>query len=267
MAIVPGDSGIPFGEYRLIRRLGAGGMAEVFLAKRRGPGGFEKKLVIKRILPHLSKAERFTELFLKEARLAALIDHPNLVHVSNFGQIDGQYYLAMEFVDGSTVADFLARVGAVTPGVACRIIVDLLGALSAIHTADLVHRDVGARNVMLTRDGNVKLLDFGIAVSREDEGLEGVGTKKYMAPEQRVGAQVDHRADLYGVGVVLFEMLTGEVTEERPDEIPEPLFAVMRRLVAPDPEARPSSAGRCRPSSRSSSRHEASKGRARTSPT
>src|SRR5688500_16562736 len=120
-----GTAGIAFGEYRLIRRLGAGGMAEVFLAKREGPGGFEKNLVIKRILPHLTASQRFTELFLKEARLAALIDHPNLVHVSSFGQIDGQYYLAMEYVDGFTVSEFLSRVGAVSAGVACRVAVDL----------------------------------------------------------------------------------------------------------------------------------------------
>lgn len=246
-------SGIPFGEYRLIRRLGAGGMAEVFLAKREGPGGFEKNLVIKRILPHLSASDRFTELFLKEARLAALIDHPNLVHVSSFGQIDGQYYLAMEYVDGSTVADFLSRVGTVSPGVACRIAVDLLGALFAIHSAkdesgrslELVHRDVSARNVMLTRDGSVKLLDFGIAVTREDEALGGVGTRRYMAPEQRLGAAVDHRADMYGVGVLLFELMTGatpESTATRPEEIPEPLWSTVSSLLAAGPEERPSSA-------------------------
>lgn len=225
----------------------------MFLAKREGPGGFEKNLVIKRILPHLSVSARFTELFLKEARLAALIDHPNLVHVSSFGQIEGQYYLAMEYVDGSTVADFLSRVGTVSPGVACRIAVDLLGALFAIHSAtdeggralELVHRDVSARNVMLTRDGSVKLLDFGIAVTREDEGLGGVGTRRYMAPEQLCGATVDHRADLYGVGVLLFELMTGatpESTTARPDEIPEPLWTTVSALLAAAPENRPTSA-------------------------
>src|SRR5262245_45195134 len=139
-------------------------MAEVFLAKKLGPRGFEKQLVLKRILPHLSASERFTALFLKEARLAALIDHPNLVHVSSFGEIDGDYYLAMEFVDGITVADLLAMFGTLTAGVTARISIDLCSALGAIHTAldgtgkamELVHRDVTPRNVMLTRDGNVK---------------------------------------------------------------------------------------------------------------
>ncbi len=252
-----GTAGIPFGEYRLIRRLGAGGMAEVFLAKREGPGGFEKNLVIKRILPHLSASPHFTELFLKEARLAALIDHPNLVHVSSFGQIDGQYYLAMEYVDGFTVADLLSRVGLLTAGVACRIAIDLLGALQAIHAArdeqgrpmQLVHRDVSARNVMLTRDGAVKLLDFGIAVTREDEALSAMGTQRYMAPEQQSALAVDHRADLFGVGVVLYELICGETppgTSEgaiaRPGEITEALWPTVSRLLAPSPDRRPGSA-------------------------
>jgi eukaryotic-like serine/threonine-protein kinase len=224
-------------------------MAEVFLAKREGPGGFEKNLVLKRILPHLSASQRFTELFLKEARLAALIDHPNLVHVSNFGQIDGQYYLAMEYVDGFTVADLLSRVGSLTAGVACRIAVDLLGALQAIHTAKLVHRDVTSRNAMVTRDGAVKLLDFGIAVAREDEAFTAMGTKKYMAPEQRTGSQVDHRADLFGVGVILYELICGETPPgasdgqiAQPEEIPDPLWKSVARLLASSPESRPSSA-------------------------
>jgi serine/threonine-protein kinase len=242
--------GIAFGEYRLIRRLGAGGMAEVFLAKRAGPGGFEKSLVIKRILPHLTGSEHLTELFLKEARLAALIDHPNLVHVSSFGRIDGQYYLAMEYVDGFTVTDFRSRVGTVSPGVACRIAIDLLGALHAIHTVkddggrplELVHRDVSARNVMLTKDGGVKLLDFGIAVTREEEA-PAAGTKKYMAPEQRSGGTIDHRADLFGVGVILYELITGEVPAgAKPDAIPEALWSVVRRLIAEAPGERPATA-------------------------
>src|SRR5262245_53174017 len=111
-------------------------MAEVFLAKKLGPKGFEKQLVIKRILPHLSASERFSALFLREARYAALIDHPNLVHVSGFGEIAGDYYLAMEFVDGMTVFDLLSIVGTFTPGVACRIAIDVCAALAAIHTAN-----------------------------------------------------------------------------------------------------------------------------------
>ena len=246
--------GIPFGEYRLLRRIGSGGMAEVFLAKRDGPGGFEKQLVIKRILPHLTASERFTSLFLKEARLAALIDHPNLVHVSSFGAIDGEYYLAMEYVDGLTLADLLERTGTLTPGVACRIVVDVLDALYAIHAAKnaegehlgLVHRDVTPRNVMITRAGAVKLLDFGIAVSAEDEVLT-MGTRRYMAPEQLLGEPIDHRADLFAVGVLLWQLVTGGVPYDglpqqvpaRPDAIPEAIWGALGSSIALLPDGRP----------------------------
>lgn len=244
------DSGVAFGEYRLLRRLGAGGMAEVFLAKREGPGGFEKQLVIKRVLPHLSKSERFTSMFLKEARLAALVDHPNLVHVSSFGEIDGEYYLAMEYVDGLTLVDLLARTGTPTPGVCCRIAVDLLAALEAIHEAKLVHRDVSPKNLMLTRAGAVKLLDFGIAITAEDEGLVTMGTRRYMAPEQMLGEPVDHRADLFAVGVVLYELFVGrppydglpQRLPEQPESIPDPVWAVIRQALAILPDGRPTNA-------------------------
>lgn len=240
--------GIPFGEYHLLRRLGAGGMAEVFLAKKLGPRGFEKQLVIKRILPHLAVSERFSELFLNEARLAALIDHPNLVHVSGFGEIEGDYYLAMEFVDGTTIADLLAMFGTLTPGVAARVAIDLCAALAAIHTAvdaegkpmQLVHRDVTPRNVMLTRDGNVKLLDFGIAVSRQDASNGAMGTKRHMSPEQAANQPLDHRSDLFSLGVLMYMMITGDLPFEgvpegppkRPPDLPDALWSTITRALA-----------------------------------
>lgn len=250
--------GVPFGEYRLLRRLGSGGMAEVFLAKRIGPKGFEKQLVIKRILPHLSASDRFTQLFLKEARLAALIDHPNLVHVSSFGEIEGNYYLAMEFVDGVTLAELQAMLGTLTPGVACRIAIDLLDALHAIHTArdthgdplGLVHRDVSPRNVMLTRDGAVKLLDFGIAVSKDEVNIGLMGTRRHMSPEQMRGQALDARSDLFCVGVLLYQLITGEAPFEsdpdtlpaRPTPMPEELWSTIRPTLAIPARDRPESA-------------------------
>ncbi len=230
-------------------------MAEVFLAKRAGPAGFEKQLVIKRILPHLSQSDRFTALFLEEARWAALIDHPNLVHVSDFGQIEAQYYLAMEHVDGLTVSELLERLGTLSPGVACRVVVDLLEALSAIHTAkdeqgralSLVHRDVSPRNVMLSRAGAVKLLDFGIAVSRAKTfKAPTAGTEAYMSPEQQIGAEVDARSDLFSVAILLHRMLVGSLPFEGPpqsppsrdESIPEALWPTLERALQISPEAR-----------------------------
>lgn len=251
-------SGSPFGAYRLVRRLGAGGMAEVFLARREGPGGFEKHLVIKRILPHLAGHAELVEMFLREARVAALIDHPNLVHVSDFGEIDGEHYLAMEYVDGFTLTEVVRRIATLTPGAAVRIAVDVLEALSAVHAArgpdgqplGLVHRDVSPTNVMLTRDGVVKLLDFGIAVAKDDDTSRRMGTRRFMSPEQLAGAAQDARSDLFSVGVLLYALITGRApypelpieVPERPDDVPEDLWPTMQSALHPDREARPESA-------------------------
>ena len=244
--------GVPFGEYRLLRRLGGGGMAEVFLARREGPAGFRKDLVIKRILPHLARSEGFVRLFLHEARVAALIDHPNLVHVSAFGEIDGEFYLAMEYVDGFTLADLMQRVGKLTPGAACRIGTDLLEALDAIHSArdadgrplELVHRDVSLRNVMLTRAGAVKLLDFGIAVVQGDGAAPKMGTRQFMSPEQQVGGALDGRSDLYMVGGLLRSLMVGGAGQRTgaPSEIPAPLWSTIESALQETPAHRPSSA-------------------------
>lgn len=229
----------------------------MFLARREGPAGFRKDLVIKRILPHLARNQGFIEMFLREARLAALIDHPNLVHVSAFGEIDGEYYLAMEFVDGFTLTEVARRMPLFTPGVACRITVDLLEALNAVHGArspdgahlGLVHRDVGPGNVMLTRDGAVKLLDFGIAVSKGDDTSTRMGTRRFMSPEQLDGREQDARSDLFSVGVLLFALLTGRApyetypleVPERPPEVPEALWPTIASALEPDPDRRPAS--------------------------
>jgi hypothetical protein len=233
-------------------------MAEVFLARREGPAGFRKDLVIKRILPHLARNQDFVAMFLREARLAALIDHPNLVHVSAFGEIEGEYYLAMEYVDGFTLTEVARQMPLFSPGVACRITVDVLEALNAVHGArapegevlGLVHRDVGPGNVMLTRDGAVKLLDFGIAVSKGDDTTTRMGTRRFMSPEQLDGRPQDARSDLFSVAVLLYALLSGRAPYEghpmevpaRPDDIPEALWPSIASALAPDPEARPASA-------------------------
>ena len=235
-------------------------MAEVFLARKRGPAGFRKDLVIKRILPHLARSPSFVRLFLNEARVAALIDHPNLVHVSAFGEIDGQLYLAMEFVDGFTLQEVSRRLGALTPGVACRIATDVLDALHAVHTASgadgrplgLNHRDVSPRNVMVTRDGAVKLLDFGIATRRGDELAVRMGTRRYMSPEQIDGRPEDARSDLYLVGLLLMTLLTGHSADPshlrhrsrpvRPADVPERLWPTLVAALDPVASGRPASA-------------------------
>lgn len=245
-------NGAAFGDFYLLRRVGQGGMAEVFLAQRSGPQGFQKQLVIKRLLPQHAKCPIYTELFLKEARVSALVEHPNVAHVSDFGDVDGQYYIAMEYVDGLTLSEVIDVVGPLPVGVGCRIVIDVLDALESIHTTrdldgqplHLVHRDLSPRNVMITRGGAVKLLDFGIAISADDRNPLSAGTRSYMAPEQARGDPVDHRADLYSAGLLLAVATKGRSGFEltKPDTlahgIPPSLYLIIRRALAIQPKDR-----------------------------
>jgi hypothetical protein len=214
-----------FGKYTLIERLGRGGMAEVWKAEITGPAGFSRTLVVKRILPHLAEDPQFVEMFVREARLSARLHHGSIVQVFELGDVDGEYFLAMEYVRGrdlhATVRAQLAS-GPPPPGMATFVVLEVCRALAHAHalTGDdgaplrLIHRDVSPSNVMLSFDGAVKLLDFGIAKAlSEADAKTQSGTLKgkfsYLSPEQVEGREVDHRADLFAVGVVLHEALTG----------------------------------------------------------
>lgn len=212
------------GAYELVERLGSGGMAEVFLARRAGPHGFAKRFAVKRILPHLADEPRFVSMFCDEARIGATLTHPNIVQVVDFGEQDGQLYMAMEYVDGVSCAKllrFVAERGERFPiGAALYITHELLRALDFVHSVrddqgraqQLVHRDVSPGNILLGRAGDVKLADFGILqstyVDRRTEPGQLKGKLGYMAPEQALGALVDSRSDLFALGIVLAEMLT-----------------------------------------------------------
>src|SRR5688572_6603626 len=166
-------------------------MAEVFLAKVAGPGGFEKLVVLKQILPQLSDNEKYVKMFLAEARLAAQLDHPNVVHVFDFGEIEGNYFLAMEYVDGANLRQVLRwaiRNGTpIAPTLVARILALACEGLAYAHefvppgggeVTRLVHRDVSPENIMLSRIGAVKLLDFGVAKSTADDNRSKVGSLK-----------------------------------------------------------------------------------------
>ncbi len=213
------------GKYQLLRKLATGGMAEVFLAKTAGPMGFEKQLVIKRILPHLAEDPQFVQMFLGEAKLAAQLNHPNLVQIFDFGESDGSYFIAMEYIDGPTVRLLLQRAReqslAVPFALAARIVSAAAEGLAYAHEftdgvtdepLQLVHRDVSPDNILISRSGSVKVVDFGIAKARGVSHHTQTGTIKgkvaYMAPEQLRGEVLDQRVDLYGLGVVLYELLT-----------------------------------------------------------
>ncbi|HEY0251886.1 MAG TPA: serine/threonine-protein kinase, partial [Kofleriaceae bacterium] len=217
--------GSMIGRWEILKRLGSGGMADVYLARSRGEAGFEKQVAVKVMHPHLARNERAVDHFLDEARLAARIDHPNVVQIQDLGKIGNDYVIVMEYVDGVDLEKLLASARAaqrlvpidVGLGILCRVC-DGLNAAHRSTTVDgapmnLVHRDVKSANVLVSRQGGVKVVDFGIAKAASQSHLtvagETKGTPSMMAPEQRVGETVDVRADVYSVGAVAFEVLTG----------------------------------------------------------
>jgi len=264
-----------FGGYTLLAQLGQGGMAEVFLARKKGPAGFSKLVVIKRILPHLAREPEFITMFLDEARLAAQLEHPNVVQVFDMGEEQGSYYLAMEYLGGETFAGIARRakqlqvpVGAT---VAARIIAEACEGLHYAHefrdskgvALDIIHRDVSPQNLFVTYDGRVKVLDFGVAkaatrLAHTDTG-QIKGKASYMSPEQCRGDPVTRRSDVFSLGVVLLEMISGRRVfkadqpfavvmaigsgnfpnlRELAGDAPAPLVEVCERALAFDPAKR-----------------------------
>jgi len=214
-----------FGRYTLLERLASGGMAEVFRAKIVSSHGFEKIIVIKRILPHLAADRNFVSMFIDEAKLTARLTHPKIVQILDFGEVAGQYFIALEYIDGCDAlallrAAALKHVRAPLPLVVF-MIAEVLDALDYAHTASdmqdrpmrLVHRDISPSNIFISRHGEVKLGDFGIAhvSERESKTQSGIlkGKYGYMSPEQVTGGDVDHRSDLFAVGIVLAESFMG----------------------------------------------------------
>lgn len=215
--------GTTIGKYRIVKDVGVGGMAQVFLAAREGPEGFAKPYVIKRILPQYSHDEQFAQMFVVEAKVAALLDHPNIVHVFDFEMEDGNYYLVMEHVAGASLAQVLRvnrrKTVPLGPQIAAEIGVAVAHALAYAHDVvlpdgkplDLVHRDISPGNILLSRDGAVKLADFGVVKSSLSTNMVGVvnGKWAYMSPEQISGQTIDQRSDLFSLGIVLYEIITG----------------------------------------------------------
>ncbi|HEX8698180.1 MAG TPA: serine/threonine-protein kinase, partial [Myxococcaceae bacterium] len=211
-------------------------MAEVFLAKAAGPMGFEKTLVVKRILPHMAEDPTFVEMFLSEAKLAAQLNHPNIVQIFDFGEADGAYFLAMEYIDGPNLRVLLKRAVsqglALPPAVCARLIASACEGLAFAHDfADpgtgellgLIHRDISPDNVLVSRQGAVKVVDFGIAKAANQSHKTKTGLIKgkiaYMPVEQLQGQQLDRRADVYALGVVLYELLTGHYPFEATTDV------------------------------------------------
>lgn len=223
---VPANVLEEYGNYYLLEKIAVGGMAELFKAKQRGVQGFQKIVAIKRILPHLSDNEEFVTMFIDEAKLAAQLTHPNIVQIFDLGKASGSYYIAMEYVDGKDLRSLLRKVREYhlpfPEPVAAFVVMKVAVALDHAHRKKalndrelkLVHRDISPQNILISSDGAVKLVDFGIAkaATKNTQTLAGAlkGKLLYMSPEQAMGQPLDNRSDLYSLGLVLFELLTGE---------------------------------------------------------
>ncbi len=214
----------PFGKYILLNKIAMGGMAEIFRAKTLGAEGFEKEVVIKRILPHFTEDEAFVTMFIDEAKVSSKLTHPNIVQIYDFDLQDGTYYIAMEYVEGKDlkrVVDLAAKGNKpLTVYQMVHVAIETCKGLHNAHTKldrgqplNIVHRDVSPHNVMVSYDGDVKVMDFGIAKAAARSTKTRAGTVKgkcaYMSPEQARGKNLDGRSDMFAVGVMLWEMLTG----------------------------------------------------------
>jgi phosphate/phosphite/phosphonate ABC transporter binding protein len=215
-----------YGKFELLTCIGRGGMAEVFLARQKGEGRFERLVVIKRILPQFADDERFIDLFLEEARIAALLDHPNVVPIYDLGRVEDSYFIAMPFIHGLTVQSMMREtmsLGLPIPfGISCEIVRQALAGLHYAHervglTGEpmmLVHRDVSPTNLMINEQGRALLLDFGIASVADSASEEETGSLRgklsYMSPEQVEAATLDRRSDIFSLGIVLYELLVGK---------------------------------------------------------
>ncbi len=217
-----------FGKYTLLRALASGGMAKVYLAIQRAVAGFEKLVVIKRILPELARDASFVEMLLSEARTAATLNHPNVVQTFDVGEVEGTYYIAMEHINGEDIRSIVramkrAEVTEFPMEHTLTILLGVCAGLAYAHekrdlegqTLDIVHRDISPQNILITFSGDVKIVDFGIAKSSEAAAGEHTtagqlkGKVPYMSPEQAKGNDIDHRSDIFAVGIMLFELTTG----------------------------------------------------------
>ncbi|MFA6956141.1 MAG: TonB family protein [Thermoanaerobaculia bacterium] len=220
------DDGVRFGQYTLLEKIATGGMAEVWKARMKGVEGFQKTVAIKKILPHMSDNEEFVTMFVDEAKLAAQLNHNNIIHIYDLGKISNSYYIAMEFIDGHDLKSILKRGAEVgqpmAPEIALFIASKVAAALDYAHRKrdfdekemGLVHRDVSPQNVLISYEGDIKLCDFGIAkaASKASHTMAGAlkGKLQYMSPEQAWGKSIDKRSDIFALAAVLFELLTGE---------------------------------------------------------
>ena len=268
-----------FGKYLLLDRIAMGGMAELYLAKITGVQGFEKMIAIKKILPHLCSEESLVEAFIQEAKLAAFLQHQNIIQIYDFGSMDGSYFIAMEYLSGKDLRDVDNKSTELMLPLSLENVIyavsKLCVGLDYAHnlkdfygkTLNIIHRDIGPQNIFVTYEGQVKIIDFGIAkaASRDTTTRRGLikGKVAYMSPEQAEGKAIDYRSDIFAVGILLYEMATrkrmfaGDTFEvlakvrnveyEPPEKVagdlPVELVKIIHKALEKDPEARYQSCG------------------------
>src|ERR671912_2239668 len=247
------------GRYRVLNRLGSGGMADVYCAEDTQLG---REVALKLLYRRFAEDEEFVERFRREASSAAGLQHPNIVGVFDRGEWDGTYYIAMEYLKGHTLKQLVREHGAMPPDLAVDITIQVLRAAKFAHKRGVVHRDIKPHNVILDEEGRAKVTDFGIARAGASDMTETgsiMGTAQYLSPEQAQGQPVSPRSDLYSIGVMLYELLTGQVpfdaespvtialkhvseapvpAIQRNPAIPPALDAVVMHALRKDPNAR-----------------------------
>lgn len=229
------EKGERFGNYILIEKLGTGGMAEIYKAKMEGVEGFQKLVAIKRILPQFTHNKEFTTMFIDEAKVAAQLSHRNIVHIYDLGKIENSYFIAMEYVEGTDLKKVIheakERGEKIPIPVSLFIVSQVASALDYAHNKkdsdgrelNIVHRDVSPQNILISNDGEIKICDFGIAKAASKASHTRAGSLKgklqYMSPEQAWGKTVDYKSDIFSLGIVLYEMLTGKNPFEGDSEL------------------------------------------------
>ena len=261
------------GPYELVRQLGRGGFAEVWLAKRNGPGGFESRVAIKTVRIELRTDPAFQQMFTDEAKLVARINHPNVVSIFELGEADDVLYLVMEYITGrplNVLNHIMHRAGKPIPaGIIMRILADTCAGLHAAHELErdgrslgVIHRDVSPQNILVSDKGTVKLIDFGVAKANDRLAADTTdghtkGKLRYMAPEQAMARPVDRRADIYAVGAVAFDLLEGHPPHDGQNDlarlfklmdkgppppfvtaVPKPIADVIHKALSADVDAR-----------------------------
>jgi serine/threonine-protein kinase len=221
------------GRYRILRKLGSGGMADVYMAEDQQLG---RRVALKVLHRRFAEDEQFVERFRREASSAAGLSHPNVVAIFDRGEWDGTYYISMELVEGRTLKDIVREKGPAPPEAAVDLTLQILRAARYAHKQGIVHRDIKPHNVLIDHDGRVRVTDFGIARAGTSDITETgsvMGTAQYLSPEQAQGRPVDERADLYAIGIVLYELLTGQVPFDADSPVTVALKQVSEMPVPP----------------------------------